>query len=191
MRRDWIFSSGIWCKLCSFVGNAFWCQWFPETNQAASLKFGLLLKDEFFLVCPEVGLSNVALKVDRGYTCSEELNNMLAIAMLVPPISLWSLLSLASTIPEVLGWMGERHMETFLPLVDTWHWLPDFPDLASRPCRLGVDETSGMQKCRCWEYLFSDEFLQILLGKVSDRSCLENCRTPNLLSHSDELVGTL
>ena len=82
-------------------------------------------------------------------------------------------------------------METFLPLVDTWHWLPDFPDLASRPCRLGVDETSGMQKGRCWEYLFSDKFLQTLLGKVSDSSCLENCRTPNLLSHSDDLVGTL
>ena len=82
-------------------------------------------------------------------------------------------------------------METFLSMVDTWHWLLDFPDLASRPCRLGADDTSGMQKGRYWEYLISDKFLQILLGRVSNHSCLENCGTPNLLSNSNDLVGTL
>ena len=82
-------------------------------------------------------------------------------------------------------------MGTFLSMVDTWHCLPDFPDLASRPCRLGVDETSGMQKGLCWEYLISDKFLLTLLAKVSNHSYLENCGTPNLLSHSNDLVGTL
>ena len=82
-------------------------------------------------------------------------------------------------------------MGTFLSMDDTWHWLPDFPDLASRPCRLGVDETSGMQKGRYREYLISDRFLQIIPGRLSNRSCLENCGTPNLLSHSSDLVGTL
>ena len=99
-------------------------------------------------------------------------------------------LSLAS-IPGVLGRMGEKHMVTFLHMVDTKHWLLDFPDLASRPCRLGVDETSGMQKGYSWGFLISDKFLQILPEKVSNRSCPENCGTPNLLSHSDDLVGTL
>ena len=82
-------------------------------------------------------------------------------------------------------------MRTFLSMVDTWHWLPDFPDLASWPCKLEVDETSGMQKGLYWEYLISDKFLQTLLGRVSNRSCLENCGTLNLLSHSNDLVGTL
>ena len=81
-------------------------------------------------------------------------------------------------------------MGIFLPMVDTWHWFHDFPDLSSRSCRLRVDETSGMLKGRHWEYLISDKFLQILSVEVSNRSCLENCGTPNLLSHSSDLVGT-
>ena len=114
-------------------------------------EFGLLLKNKFFLMFPEVGLSDVAIKVNCGYKCSDELNTMLMIPIFVPPISFWSLLYLASTIPGVLeGWMGEWHMGTFLPMVDTWHWLPEFPDLTSMLCRLGVDETSGMQKVRYW-----------------------------------------
>ena len=51
---------------------------------------------------PEVGLSDVVIKMDSGYTCSEELNTMLVIAMLVPLISLWSHLSLPLVIPGVL-----------------------------------------------------------------------------------------
>ena len=50
---------------------------------------------------PEVGISNVVIKMDWGYTCSEELNTMLAISMLVPPITLWSLLSLPLIIPRL------------------------------------------------------------------------------------------
>ena len=69
-------------------------------------------------MCPEVGFSDVIIKMDCGYTCSEELNTMLVIAMLVLLISLWSPLSLAS-IPGVLGRMGEKHMVTFLQMVDT------------------------------------------------------------------------
>ena len=42
-----------------------------------------LLKDKFFLIFQEVGLSNGTKKACCGYTCSEELNTMLAIAMLV------------------------------------------------------------------------------------------------------------
>ena len=67
--------------------------------------------------------------------------------ILVPPIPL---VCLVLTVPGVLGRIRERHVVTFLPMVDTWLLLPDFPDLASKLCRLGVDETSGMQKGRYW-----------------------------------------
>ena len=87
--------------------------------------------------------------------------------------------------------MGQRHMGIFLPMVDTGHCLPDIPDLASMPCKLAVYEISGMKKGQYWEYLISDKFLQILSGKVSNRSCPENCETLNLPSHSHDLVGTL
>ena len=50
---------------------------------------------------PEVGISSVVIKMDWGCTCSEELNTMLAISMLVPPITLWSLLSLPLIIPRL------------------------------------------------------------------------------------------
>ena len=76
---------------------------FRKPTRPPVLEFGLLLKDEFFLVGPEVGLSDVVIKRDYGYTCSEELNTMLVIAMSVPPISLWSLLSLPLIIPGILG----------------------------------------------------------------------------------------
>lgn len=86
--------------------------------------------------------------------------------------------------------MDERHMGTFLPIVDTWHWLTNLPDLASMPGRLAVNETSTMQIGRYWEYPISEKILQILPAKVVNRCRLENSRTPNLLSHSDYLVGT-
>ena len=76
---------------------------FRKSTRLPVLEFGLLLKDEVFLMGPEVGLSDVVIKMDCGYTCSEELNTMLVIAMLVPPISQWSLLSLPLIIPGVLG----------------------------------------------------------------------------------------
>ena len=50
-------------------------------------EFGLLLKNKFFLMFPEVGLSAVAIKVNCGYKCSDELNTMLMIPIFVPPIS--------------------------------------------------------------------------------------------------------
>ena len=77
--------------------------YFRKPTRPPVLEFALLLKDEVFLMGPEVGLSDVLTKTDCGYTCSEELNIMLAIAMLVSPISLWSLLSLPLIIPRVLG----------------------------------------------------------------------------------------
>ena len=40
-------------------------------------EFGLLLKNKFFLMFPEVGLSDVAIKVNCGYKCSDELNTSL------------------------------------------------------------------------------------------------------------------
>ena len=61
---------------------------FRKPTRLPVLEFGLLLKDEFLLMGPEVGLYDVVIKMDCGYTCSEELNTMLVIAMLVPPISL-------------------------------------------------------------------------------------------------------
>ena len=143
---------------------------FRKPTRLPVLESGLLLKDKFFVMCPEVDPFDVAIKVDCGYTCSEELNMMLVITVLVPPISLWSFLSFVLTITGVLVWIGERYTGTFLPMVDTWRLLPDFPDMTSKPCRLGPDETSGMQKDWCWEYLISDKILQILLGKVSNRS---------------------
>ena len=76
---------------------------FRKPTRPPVLEFGLLLKDEVFLMDPEVGLSDVVIKMDCGYTCSEELNTMLVTVMLVPPISLWSLLSLPLIIPGVLG----------------------------------------------------------------------------------------
>ena len=59
---------------------------FRKPTRPPVLEFGLLLKDEFFLMCPGLGFSDVAIKVDCGYTCSEELNTKLVIAILVPPI---------------------------------------------------------------------------------------------------------
>lgn len=82
-------------------------------------------------------------------------------------------------------------MGILLPMVDTWHCLLDFLDLVSMSCRLRVDETSGMQKDRYWEYLISGKFLQMLPGKVSNCSCPEYSGTPILLSHLDNLIGTL
>ena len=76
-------------------------------------------------------------------------------------------------------------------MVDTWPRLFDFPDLASIPCRLGIDETSGMQKVHYCEFLISGKSFQLLPGKVSNRSCPENFGTPNLLPHSDELLDSL
>ena len=76
---------------------------FRKSTRPPILEFGLLVKDEVFLMRPEVGLSDVVIKMDCGYTCSEELNTMLVTVMLVPPISLWSLLSLPLIIPGVLG----------------------------------------------------------------------------------------
>ena len=61
---------------------------FKKPIRPPVLEFGLMLKDEFFLMCPEVGLSDVEIKVNCGYTYSEVLNTMLVIAMLVAPISL-------------------------------------------------------------------------------------------------------
>ena len=61
---------------------------FQKPIRPPVLEFGLMLKDEFFLMCPEVGLSDVEIKVNCGYTYSEVLNTMLVIAMLVAPISL-------------------------------------------------------------------------------------------------------
>ena len=61
---------------------------FQKPIRPPVLEFGLMLKDEFFLMCPEVGLSDVEIKVNCGYTYSEGLNTMLVIAMLVPPILL-------------------------------------------------------------------------------------------------------
>ena len=75
---------------------------FRKPTRRPVLEFGLLLKDEVFLMGPEVGLSDVVIKMDCGYTCSEELNIMLVIAMLVPLISLWSHLSLPLVIPGAL-----------------------------------------------------------------------------------------
>ena len=76
---------------------------FQNPTRPPVLEFGLLVKDEFFLMGPEIGLSDVVMKMDCEYKCSEELNTMLMIAMLVPPISFLSLLSLLLIIPGVLG----------------------------------------------------------------------------------------
>ena len=89
----------------------------------------------------------MAIKADCGNTCSEELNTMLAIAMLVLLIALKSLFSLVLTMPGVLVCMGKRYIVTF-PLIV----IPGIGCLTSHIWHLchasifRVGETSGIQK---------------------------------------------
>ena len=76
----------------------------------------------------------MAIKADCGNTCSEELNTMLAIAMLVLLIALKSLFFLSFDNAWGISLYGEKIYSNISAHRDTWHWLSDFPHLASLPC---------------------------------------------------------
>ena len=170
-----------------------WWKWFLEITQAASLRVWFTTKgwvfpnvssSRFFWCDNYSGLWIHLLRRNEYHACDCHVGTT---NIIVIPV-------ITSAIPEgkwrKSDWMGKKHMETFLSTADTCHWLPDFPDLAFKLCRLKVDEISGCKKVDTRSSWSLTNFCKSL-GKVSTSSCPQNCGTPNLLSHSDDLVGTL
>ena len=74
LRRDRNFSSEFDISFAALSEMPFGANDFQKPTKLPVLEFGLLLKDEFFLMCLEVDRFDVPRKANCRYTCAEGLN---------------------------------------------------------------------------------------------------------------------